>query len=85
MRPTRYRIEFADSIADDLRALPKKQADQILRRVARLENGLHVDIKRLQNADIGYRLRVGDHRILFDVERDVIVIQKIGNRKDVYD
>ncbi len=85
MQPTRYRIEFADSIPEDLRALPKKVADQILRKIARLENGLHGNIKRLQNSDIGYRLRMGDHRILFDVERDVIVIQKIGNRKDVYD
>ena len=65
--------------------MPKKQVGQILRRVARLENGLHGDIKRLQNADIGYRLRMGDHRILFDVEQDVIVVQKIGNRKDAYD
>ena len=81
----RYRIEYADSAVDDLRALPKREADQVLRKIARLENGLHGNIKRLQNADIGYRLRMGDYRILFDVERDMIVVQKIGNRKDVYD
>ena len=85
MRPTRYQIEFADSILDDLRKVPKKEADQILRKIARLENGLHGNIKRLQNSDIGYRLRTGDYRILFDVEGDMIVIQKIGNRNDVYD
>jgi mRNA interferase RelE/StbE len=85
VRPTRYRIEFVDSIPDDLRSLPKKEADQILRKIARLANGLHGNIKRLQNADVGYRMRMGDYRILFDVEGDVIVIQKIGNRKDVYD
>ena len=85
MRPTRYQIEFADSILDDLRKVPKKEADQILRKIARLEDGLHGNIKRLQNSDIGYRLRTGDYRILFDVEGDMIVIQKIGNRKDVYD
>ena len=85
MQPTRYKIEFAESIPDDLRKVPKKEAEQILRKIARLENGLHGNIKRLQNSDIGYRLRMGDFRILFDVEGDVIVIQKIGNRKDVYD
>ena len=85
MRTPRYHIEFADSVADDLRALPKKVADQILRKIARLENGLHGNIKRLQNEDVGCRLRMGDYRILFDVERDRIVIQKVGNRKDVYD
>lgn len=85
MQPIRYKIEFADSIPDDLRSVSKKEAEQILRKIARLENGLHGNIKRLQNSDIGYRLRMGDYRILFDVEGDVIVIQKIGNRKDVYD
>ena len=32
-----------------------------------------------------YRLRMGDYRVLFDVEGGVIVIRRIGNRKDVYD
>jgi mRNA-degrading endonuclease RelE of RelBE toxin-antitoxin system len=30
-------------------------------------------------------LRTGDYRILFDVEGDVIVIRRIGHRKNVYD
>jgi mRNA interferase RelE/StbE len=85
VQPSRYRIEFADSVADDLRKVPKREADQILRKIERLQHGLHGDIKRLQNSDVGYRLRMGDYRILFDVEQDVIVIQKVGNRRDVYD
>jgi mRNA-degrading endonuclease RelE of RelBE toxin-antitoxin system len=28
---------------------------------------------------------MGDFRILFDVEGHVIVIRRIGNRKDIYD
>jgi mRNA interferase RelE/StbE len=46
---------------------------------------LHGNIKRLQNADAAFRLRMGDYRVLFDVIGDRIVIQKVGNRKDVYD
>jgi mRNA-degrading endonuclease RelE of RelBE toxin-antitoxin system len=61
------------------------EAGQILRKVPRLEHGLHGNIKRLQNADAGFRLRMGDYRVLFDVIGDRIVIQKVGNRKDVYD
>jgi mRNA interferase RelE/StbE len=80
-----YRIEYAGTALEDLRALPKREADQILRKILRLENGLHGNIKRLQNADFGFRLRMGDYRILFDVIGARIVIQRIGNRKDVYD
>jgi mRNA interferase RelE/StbE len=81
----RYRIEYAPSAIDDLRSLPKREADQILRKVLRLENGLHGNIERLQNADVGFRLRMGDYRVLFDVVGDKILVQKVGNRKDVYE
>ncbi len=81
----RYRIEYSADALEDLRSFPKREADQILRKIVRLENGLHGNIKRLQNADVGFRLRMGDYRVLFDVIGDRIVIQKVGNRKDVYD
>ena len=81
----RYRIEYAPSAIDDLRSLPKREADQILRKVLRLESGLQGNIKRLHNADVGFRLRMGDYRVLFDVIDDRILVQKIGNRKDVYE
>ena len=56
-----------------------------VRKIERLQFGLHGNIKRLRKAEFMYRLRMGDYRILFDVEDDVIVIRRIGNRKDVYD
>ena len=85
MATQHYRIEYAPSAIDDLRSLPKREADQILRKVLRLENGLQGNIKRLQNADVGFRLRMGDYRVLFDVIGDKILVQKVGNRKDVYE
>jgi mRNA interferase RelE/StbE len=81
----RYHIEYSADALDDLCSLPKREADQILRKVLRLENGLHGNIKRLQNADVGFRLRMGDYRVLFDVIGDKILAQKVGNRKDVYE
>ncbi|MBI3416347.1 MAG: type II toxin-antitoxin system RelE/ParE family toxin [Verrucomicrobia bacterium] len=78
-------MKYTASALDDLRSLPKRQAEQILRKILRLEKGLHGNIKRLQTADVGFRLRMGDYRILFDVVDDTIVVQKVGNRKDVYE
>ena len=80
-----YQIRYEESALDDLRALPKKQADQILRKIQRLEQGLHGNIKRLQNADVAFQLRMEDYRVLFDVVGDKILIQRIVNRKDVYE
>jgi len=81
----RYRIEYAPSAIDDLRSLPKREADQILRKILRLENGLHGNLKRLQNTDVAFRLRMGDYRVLFDVIGSKILIQSVGHRKDVYE
>ena len=85
MATQRHHIKYEASALDDLRSLPKREADQILRKVLRLEHGLHGNIKRLQNADVGFRLRMGDYRVLFDVIGDTILVQKVGNRKDVYE
>ena len=85
MNGRRYRIEYGHTALSDLDSLAPKIRKQILRKIERLELGLQGDIKRLRRADIGYRLRMGNYRILFDVEGDVILIRRVGHRREVYD
>jgi len=85
MSSRRFQVEYTPFAVENLRALPKAVAAQIIKKISRLEDGLTGNIKRLRQADFGYRLRMGDYRILFDVEDDTIVIHKIGHRKDVYE
>jgi mRNA interferase RelE/StbE len=85
MNGRHFSVRLSELALANLRALPKREAAQILKKIARLEGGLHGNIKRLQGADIGYRLRMGNYRVLFDVRGDIILIQKVGHRKDVYD
>lgn len=42
------------------------------------------DIKKLQGVKDGYRLRVGDLRVLFSIEKDIVYIEDIKPRGDVY-
>ncbi len=42
------------------------------------------DIKKLQGIDNGYRLRVGDLRVLFSIENDTIYIDNILPRGQAY-
>lgn len=81
----KYSIQLTELALENLESISKRQATQILNKIARLEHDLHGDIKRLQNADYGYRLRMGDYRVLFDVHGDQILIQRIGNRRDIYE
>jgi mRNA interferase RelE/StbE len=85
MNRRRYRIEYGSTALNDLNSLGEKVRTQVLRKIERLKSGLHGNIKHLRRADVAYRLRTGDYRILFDVEGDVIVIRRIGHRKNVYD
>lgn len=41
------------------------------------------DVKKLKGQD-GYRLRVGDFRIIFDYNGNILWIEKIDNRGEVY-
>jgi mRNA interferase RelE/StbE len=85
MNAHRYQIEYGETALEELDQLPPKQRAQILRKIERLQRGLHGDIKRLREAEAAFRLRMGDYRVLFDVEGSVIVIRRVGNRKDIYD
>jgi mRNA interferase RelE/StbE len=41
--------------------------------------------EHLTNFNLGkYRFRIGDYRLTFDVENDVIYILKIQHRRDIY-
>ena len=50
-----------------------------------MQGGMVGDIRKLHGADSAYRLRSGKYRVLFDLDADVVVIQRIGNRKDIYE
>jgi len=41
-------------------------------------------VKRLTNYTPEYRLRVGDYRVLFEIEEDVLVIYRVKHQKDAY-
>jgi mRNA interferase RelE/StbE len=85
MTAARFRIEYGDTALRELDNLPEKPRAQLLRKIERLQQGLHGDIKRLREAETAYRLRMGDYRVLFDVEGEVIVIRRVGDRKSIYD
>ncbi|WP_172128727.1 type II toxin-antitoxin system RelE family toxin [Arcobacter acticola] len=41
-------------------------------------------MKKLTNFEPAYRLRIGDYRVLFDVEENIIIIGRILHRKESY-
>ena len=60
--------------------------DRITRRLDDItENIQDPGIRKLQGGQ-GFRLRVGDYRVVFQIDwgKQTIVVTRIGDRKDVY-
>lgn len=51
---------------------------------AKQENPLMFAKALTKPADAQYRFRVGNYRVLFDIERNNIVVLLVQHRKDVY-
>lgn len=63
----------------------KKQSITIRKRIVNAINNLpQGDIKKYQGTISKYRLRVGDYRVIFDKQGNILYIEKIGARGDVY-
>jgi mRNA interferase RelE/StbE len=80
-----YKIEFTKSAEKDLGRIDKQFIAKILEKIDDLAlNPLEIS-KKLQ-ARSGYRLRVGDYRVIYDLEEDskLISIFKISHRQDAY-
>lgn len=81
------RIEFVRSSAkaySHLDPLLQRRVDRELSRLS--ETPRHPGVIRLQSDDELYRVRIGDLRLLFSVEDQVllVLIVKIGHRGSVY-
>jgi len=53
-------------------------------KIEGLTEDLAGDVKRLTNFTPEYRLRVGDYRVLFEVDGDKLIMYRILHRKDAY-
>ncbi len=80
----RLSIEFKPSAIKDLKAITARDKRRIVKKIEGLEDNLAGDVKRLTNFTAEYRLRVGDYRILFEVDDGRVVIYRIRHRKDAY-
>lgn len=81
-----YHVLLKRSAEKELAALPAPIHDRITKRLLLLEaNPRPPGIKKLQGQE-GYRLRVGDYRVLYtiDDQHKLVSIYAVGHRREVY-
>ena len=80
-----YKIEWKEGEIRDLEKLEPSISRRIFKKVDELlPNPFSKEIKRLKGRN-DFRLRVGDYRVIFEIEVNNIQILKVGHRKNVYD
>lgn len=82
-----YTVSLQRQAAKELAALPATVQKRIVKSLARLAENPQgaAQVVPLQGSPF-YRLRVGDYRVVFAIDDDVLVVLvvKIGHRRDVY-
>ena len=82
-----YRVEIARSAAKDLRGIDPKWIPRIVAAIETLESDPRpAGCKKLVGSDHTYRLRIGDYRVVYDIQDDalIILVVRIRHRRDVY-
>lgn len=82
-----YRIEFTRSAEKDLRRIERSSVSAIYDAIEHLADDPRPHgVKKLAGADRTYRIRIGDYRVVYEIEDNflLILLIRIGHRKDVY-
>jgi mRNA interferase RelE/StbE len=83
-----YEILFTRQAVRTLRSMPRSTVNRIRGKLDQLAQNPYAsnpNVTKLQGRP-GYRLRVGDWRVIYDLENDrlVILVLKVAPRREVY-
>jgi mRNA interferase RelE/StbE len=79
-----YKIEIKPQALKDSKHIPKKSLKSIFEKIELLSDNLNGNVKHLTNFTPEYRLRVGNYRVLFEVDNNEVIIYRIRHRQNVY-
>jgi len=81
-----YKVNFVKSVKKDFKKIRKLEVAKILDAIDELaKNPRSSKSKKLKGEKL-YRLRVGNYRVIYDIQENVMLIFviKLGHRSDIY-
>jgi mRNA interferase RelE/StbE len=82
-----YQVEISKGASKELKKLSPKLQERIHAKIDDLATEPRPDgVKKLKNRDDGYRIRVGDYRITYDILDEILLITiiEVGHRSSIY-
>ncbi len=80
----KYQVRFKPRSMKDLKKIPLESRERIVEKIEAMSDDLAGDVKQLTNITPEYRLRVGDYRVLFEIEEAAIVVYRVRHRREAY-
>ncbi len=80
-----YEIIFSDKAKRQFAKLDKSIQERIIKSLERIRIRPEAYVTKLVG-DPGYKLRVGDYRVILDIDRNrlIIIVIKVGHRRNIY-
>ena len=82
-----YSIEFRPVVLKSLKLFPKRDLVRIKKKIEDLGRELpDPNTTKMKGNNAFHKIRSGDYRIIYEIHNDrlIILVVKVGHRKDVY-
>jgi mRNA interferase RelE/StbE len=81
----KYDLVYTRRAEKDIKKLDPSIKSHIGKAILKLQDNPSRLSEKLIDPKIGtYRFRIGDYRVIFDIEGNDIVILRVGHRKEIY-
>lgn len=80
-----YRLVYTHRAIKDIDALEATVKQRIGKTLQRFERNPLAHAEPLKQSELGsYRFRIGDYRVVFDLNGQDVVVLRIGHRREIY-
>jgi mRNA interferase RelE/StbE len=80
-----YGLIYTKSAWQDIKKLDRVAQKKLAKALERLREKPFFYAKKLILPQLGgYRYRIGNYRVIFDIEDKKIIILRVGHRKEIY-
>lgn len=81
----KYELVYTRRAEKDIRQLEPEIRKKIGQTLLRFSSNPLLLAAKLSDPNLGsYRFRMGDHRVIFDLEGSEIVILRVGHRREIH-
>ena len=80
-----YKVLFSDKAKRQFKKLEREMQERIIATLERIRIRPEAHVTKLVG-DPGYKLRIGNYRIIMDIDKDklLILVLKVGHRRNIY-